>query len=126
MKGSIFLLSLCFHLTKKNTGDYSKTFGTNFKPVYGSDGETYSNFAMLKAYSCMDRTKVTKAHDGPCGKTFLYTIQCSHVLSEIRVYFVVIKNQKRPPSEKSTGFGLQDIRSLLSANIKTVFKKYKK
>ena len=48
-------------------GDYSHTYGTNFKPVCGSDGETYSNFAMLKAYTCVDGTKVTKAHDGPCG-----------------------------------------------------------
>ena len=48
-------------------GGYSNTFGTNFKPVCGSDGETYSNFAMLKAYTCVDGTKVTKAHDGPCG-----------------------------------------------------------
>jgi len=32
-------------------GDYSKTIGTDFKMVCASDGKTYSNIAMLEAWS---------------------------------------------------------------------------
>jgi len=50
--------------SKSVLGDYSKTIGTNFKMVCGSDGKTYSNSAILEAWSCNSGTKITKVSGG--------------------------------------------------------------
>ena len=49
-------------------------FGTTYKPVCGSDGNTYSNIAMLNAFSCLTGTKISKSHDGPCGMIKILSI----------------------------------------------------
>ena len=39
---------------------------------------------MLKAYTCVDGTKVTKAHDGPCGNKKRYIYILKEVLTLVR------------------------------------------
>ena len=82
-------------------------FGTNFKPVCGSDGKTYSNFAILKAYSCMANIKITKAHDGPCGNiqyfvfSFLIFSFSAAYLEELKINVGAQKELKKSLSNEN-------------------------